>query len=1050
MALAAAVILAIFRVIGAPPSGPTDDPTIGPNPSANPGIAALSTPTGSPAAFDCAGPVTVSSGRASPVGAYVPLTHITDSSLVEEANATLATALECHDPNIPNQRNSIPPIMVTGATRDRIEAVRASWPVDPWGVAESFDPETTVLIDIDGRSSSTTIVPDSLFEMPNGRYGAITYQVSELSELQPNGEPFLGFIAVFLSFRPGEGAAEAPLVLTEYFPLCTDKGDGTTFCDSATYPSTEDVRISTPAATPSASPVASPAARGSERWLADPDAAACELDPANPPGAVDGGWTGSAPLSGLLPFSDTSLVNQTAAAEVYLQAQRCDGFSNPAANMLVSDRFAGLLTAESGDIPPEQEALARQISDAYANEDPTSFVIEGELLPASASSPGSFAGESRRVLLPDDVVQLADGRIGGPAHVFFRTNAPAGVASVPGLPEFLETRFIVFTAEDGRWVIDDSLLICIGQCDDDRTSRYPGSTPTGATPATGDLASLGASGLLIVGDESDLVRVPLDGQAPEVLQQGGSSSAIPTSHPNVVIRDDGRGTQFAQNVSTGVASKTFPTRNLISVWNVGPYRVIGYSDPVDLLVVDLRTMRLTSIAELNGGSIGINDPLFSVQGEESGNLIVGITSADDPGSTSAVAAFFDADGEHVRVLEGWTASGQGGRPGAIAPDGASIAYPVSSDGSLVLRTETIAGEPIRNHAWDTASHILRLAFLNPTDLIVFSAGTTVASPLPDGTISLIHPETDKPVIVELGAFSARTDIEGPFISPSGSSLLYATDGEIDGQAAPIWYLLDFQTGESREIPELRGFASTLGTSEPVVRETIPFVGDFPNSDLTDQADTFVWTTFDLTTGELQAGTSLKTVERHIVDSPDHSVVAGFSSDTPTRADGTGPEERWSVRTDGSIVIVDGPTDTTYAKPLPGTGEEWVVPTLILSPDGEHIAFSVYGSDESTPVHRTWVTSREPGVPWIEVGPYMIHDWVAPTQRKETTAPQASSAIPAVIEGEATPADDSATTPSASDRVRYRRFSVASKVPPGPAMVDRAAEMRGARRDRSQE
>lgn len=420
--------------------------------------------------------------------------------------------------------------------------------------------------------------------------------------------------------------------------------------------------VSTPSIPPPgtllSSPIASPAASDTERWIADPDAATCELDTAIPPGAVDGDWTGFAPPEGPLPFSDTTPGNRTAAAEVYLQFRICSNDEHPATDALISDAFAELLTAEDGDMPPEQETLSRQISDAYANEDPMSFVIEGEPLPRDASSPG-YGSASRRVLLPDDVVRLADGRIGGPAHVFLRTNHPDGAAGYLAPAGFLETGFIVFTAEDGRWVIDDALLICIGDCDDYWTSRYPGSTPATAA-GSGDLALLGATGSLIVGDETDLLRVPLDGGAPDVLQEGASSSAIRTSYPNVVIRDDGRGTQFAQNVSTGIASKNFPTQNIISVWNVGPYRVIGYADPADLLVVDLRTMRLTSLADLNGGSVGISDPAFSVQGDESGNLIVGISPAGNPGSTSAVAAFIDRDAAHVRILEGWTASGQGG------------------------------------------------------------------------------------------------------------------------------------------------------------------------------------------------------------------------------------------------------------------------------------------------------------------------------------------------------------------------------------------------------
>jgi hypothetical protein len=719
--LAAAVILAIvaiFRVIGAPPSGPGEEPTVASVPNANPGLAA--SPYASPEAFDCAGPVSVSGASASRPSTYVPVTPVTDPSIVEHANATLTIALECSDPNIPSQPNSIPPIVMTETARERIEAVRATWPVDPWGYAGSFDPKATVLIDIDGRSKSTTIVPGSLFAMPNGRYGAITYQISELSDKQRNGEPFLGLIAVFLSFRPGEGPSEAPLVLTEYVPLCTDESNGTTFCDSAIYPIPTNDQVSTPAASPVASPVVS-----NDKWLVDPAAAACAVDPANPPGAVDGEWMGSASNAGLLPFSDTTSGNRTAAAEVYLQFRICRD-DEVVTDLLVTHAFAEGF-AEDSALPPERLArdlaLRQEISEAYADREPMSFVIEGEPLPRDFSSPG-YGSSSRPVLLPDDVVQLADGRIGGPTHEFFRTNDPGGAASYLAPAGYLETGFVIFAVENGRWVIDEFLPICLGDCDAYWAAREAESTPVTGGPETGDLASLGASGSLIVGDEaqgqSRLVRVPLDGGMPDPLPVGGYSSAIRTAQSDVVILDDAQGNQVAHNVATGITSKTFSTRNIASVANVGPYRIIGYTDPVDLLIVDLRTMRLTMLSDLTGGSIGISNPAFSVQGDESGNLLVGVTRADDPGTTSAMAAFIDGDTGQARILDGWTAPGDSAVVGAIAPDGASIAYPADKNGAVVLRTESVGGEPIRDYAWDAASRIYQMAFVNPTDMVVFS------------------------------------------------------------------------------------------------------------------------------------------------------------------------------------------------------------------------------------------------------------------------------------------------------------------------------------------
>lgn len=275
--------------------------------------------------------------------------------------------------------------------------------------------------------------------------------------------------------------------------------------------------VVTPVAT-TAAPEASPAADSeAERWITDPATATCETDPANPPGAVDGDWVGFAPLAEPLPFSETSPINQTAAAEVYLQFRTCQTDA-VVTDLLISDTFAQFVAAESGDVPPEHQAqtilLGQRISEWYADRDPMSYVIEGDPLPGDASSPDSFTGQSRRVLLPDDIVQLADGRIGGPAHVFVRTNNPSGAAQLPGLPESLETAFVIFTAENGRWVIDDYLPICLGDCDAYWTSfaersdlpatavTIPAATPAAitATPEASPAADSAGGADLLAGE----------------------------------------------------------------------------------------------------------------------------------------------------------------------------------------------------------------------------------------------------------------------------------------------------------------------------------------------------------------------------------------------------------------------------------------------------------------------------------------------------------------------------------------------------------------------
>jgi hypothetical protein len=689
-------------------------------------------------------------------------------------------------------------------------------------------------------------------------------------------------------------------------------------------------------------------------------------------------------------------------------------------DLLVTDAVAAGF-AEDSNLPPERLArdlaLGREISAAYADRDPISFVIEGEPLPGNASS-GGYGSASRRVLLPEEVVLLADGRIGGPTHVFFRTSDPGGAASHLASAGYLETGFLIFTPENRRWVIDEYLPMCLGECDGYWASLEVDATPTGAEGASDDLAALGARGSLIVGEgdaqrQPQLLRVPFDGGPPEPLPVVGYSSAFRTDQPDVVILDNGQGTQVAWNAATGIASKSFPTANLSNLWNTGPYRIISYTDAPYLLIVDLRTMRLTPLSDIFGAAVEIDDLAFAVQGDAAGNLIVGATGAADPGSTSAVVAFIDGETGQARILDGWTASGQVGVAGAISPDGASIAYPAYANGALVVRTESIAGEPIRDYAWDPSSRIHRIAFVNATDLVVFSATpdavTSGLEPTASGTVTTIRVfdgEADSQTVASLGGIDT---LQGPFVSPDGGNVLYARDATIDGVAQPVWYLLDVESGSNTERLDLRGMSTTLGPGDPIVRELVPLARVLPAGPGTagDIMVPILWSTFDLTTGSVRANADILIPGQRLVETPDHLVVAGLDPRTVMQQ-ARGNEPLLSFRSDGGILVTDGASNESWSKPLPDVGADWIVPTaLVLSPNGRHLAFSAYGSNASPNASRTWVTSMGDGAPWIEVGPYMVHEW-AGAPDPERAAARTAVATPAPAPAAARAAAPAAT------------------------------------------
>lgn len=232
-------------------------------------------------------------------------------------------------------------------------------------------------------------------------------------------------------------------------------------------------------ASPALAQVATPDARESARWLTVPADMACVTDPASLPGAVAPGWRPYPLDSGVLPFTEARPEDREAVAEVFLALQACDRNGSGADRDVFFSADAMLMP--DGARPDEPSAAtARQVSEALGIDDPLTFAFEGEPLPDDAST-GGWMTESRRVLLPGDVVQLADGRLGAPLRVFMRTNAPEGAAFLPGQRGFLETGFLIFTIEDGRWVVDEELTICLGECDA-FWQRYEGEATPVASP----------------------------------------------------------------------------------------------------------------------------------------------------------------------------------------------------------------------------------------------------------------------------------------------------------------------------------------------------------------------------------------------------------------------------------------------------------------------------------------------------------------------------------------------------------------------------------------
>jgi hypothetical protein len=247
----------------------------------------------------------------------------------------------------------------------------------------------------------------------------------------------------------------------------------------------------------SATPRATPDTSADSRWLVDPSTLDCVLDPAQLPGALAAGWHELTPEAGILPFKIADPADRKAAAKVYQLSEACwkAGRENDVMWVLYSDDLRERIVARDV-LPASSVALGQEVSEALGVDDPTDLVIEGEPLPSSmGSAEGGYPIQSRGVVLPEDVVKLADGRIGTPLRILARTNDPGGVTAQLERAGHLKTTFMIFDVRDGRWVVDEILPICLGDCD-----GYWDSREQPATPVASPVGVIGDWRLAIMGN----------------------------------------------------------------------------------------------------------------------------------------------------------------------------------------------------------------------------------------------------------------------------------------------------------------------------------------------------------------------------------------------------------------------------------------------------------------------------------------------------------------------------------------------------------------------
>lgn len=204
-----------------------------------------------------------------------------------------------------------------------------------------------------------------------------------------------------------------------------------------------------------------------ELSAAPPTAPAIETDPAD-----------------YLPFGTADEADQEAAAITYLRLS--SGCEDNDDRPLVPES-AGAILGSPGEtgITQSQIDTARAISDALGYTDPIEIMIANEEAVEITDEDGFTYIQKYFVLLPEDVVQLPDGRLGGMLRIQQDSNVPGAWAQ--DFPA--TTLFVTFERISGQWALAESFVVCVGQCQDFWTETLM-TMPASATPAARPTARL--------------------------------------------------------------------------------------------------------------------------------------------------------------------------------------------------------------------------------------------------------------------------------------------------------------------------------------------------------------------------------------------------------------------------------------------------------------------------------------------------------------------------------------------------------------------------------
>lgn len=348
------------------------------------------------------------------------------------------------------------------------------------------DQADDVIIPTDAFGEEAALIPvinpNHTYLFPDGRIGAPQSQI--FATQYATGRTAVRTQFVFYIQDPTQ---DGKWVLDETLPICIGECDEfwTAIADGTLY---APISNAIPGATPEAS------AEDIDRWLVHPDDMDCLR--ADPDPLTDVPTVARAPMypGDYLPFTTASSEDQIAiATRTQNLIAVCDLGDEP----LISDDFSYFDSPYGDPVTQQQLDTARAISDAVATDDLTDYIIVADE-PRPTNLDGDLYSFSRRTLLPESIVLLPDGRLGGPLTAIIPSSEDrATIGDYIAERGQIETNFIIFERQGNTWILDESITLCLGDCDDWWTMYEIANEPAIGTPEASPSADVGVERWLV-------------------------------------------------------------------------------------------------------------------------------------------------------------------------------------------------------------------------------------------------------------------------------------------------------------------------------------------------------------------------------------------------------------------------------------------------------------------------------------------------------------------------------------------------------------------------